>query len=471
MIDLSTFVEGLSKNKIAVFGLGASGLSVVKALHKASVKVIAWDDNEAARDKIKKGEAELQELTADVLSGCDSLVLAPGVPLNHPAPHPVVLEAQKAGTEIIGDIEIFYRAAKDKDWTVIGLTGTNGKSTTTTLIHHILQENKVSCAMGGNIGLPVLEMKPPKKGGVVVLELSSFQLDLTPTFSPDIGMLMNITPDHIDRHGSVAEYGAIKARVFRKTGGTAILGVDDEYCQAIHADLLSREDKDVIAVSVISPPENGFFVRGGTLVKISGGEETEIGSIGNITKLHGPHNMQNAASAYAATKACGLDDEGILDAIRSYPGLPHRQFPVRVINGVAYINDSKATNAEATSKALGCHKNIYWIVGGKQKDGGLDGLERYMDRVRYAFLIGESTEDFARWFERYNVDHHKCKTLHFALEEAHHYAQDERGQPGGTGVVLLSPACASYDQFKNFEERGDAFSQLVEALPESGGDA
>ena len=467
MIDVSKFVKDLKKCTVAVFGLGTSGLSVIKALSKAGVEIYAWDDKESARDKVPAGLATLHKLDAQTLRKCDLLVLAPGVPLNHPEPHEVVKAANEAEIEIIGDIEIFARATREKDWTVIGLTGTNGKSTTTTLIHHILKENDVSVALGGNIGLPVLDMKPPKKGGVVVLELSSFQLDLCPTFAPDIGILMNITPDHIDRHGSVQEYGAIKTRVFRKHGGAAVIVTDDDYCNVICADLQSRDDKTVLPVSIMNPPANGYFVRGGDLIRMQDGAENPIGSIGNITKLHGPHNMQNAACAFAATKACGLDSEDILSAIRTYPGLPHRQFPVRVINGVAYINDSKATNAEAASKALACHKNIYWIVGGKAKDGGLDGLEHFMDRVRHAFLIGEAAEDFGKWLDRYGVEHRMSKTLSHAVEEAHRMAQDERGQPGGTGVVLLSPACASYDQFKNFEERGDIFTKLVEALPES----
>lgn len=196
---------------------------------------------------------------------------------------------------------------------------------------------------------------------------------------------------------------------------------------------------------------------------------TEIGSLNNITKLHGAHNKQNAAAAYAAAKALGIESDCILEAIKSYPGLPHRQYPVRVINGVPYINDSKATNAEAAGKALACNQNIYWIIGGKAKEGGLKGLEIYKDKIKHAFLIGEASDDFACWLDQYGLEHTKCSTLDKAVKAAHEMAQDQRGQPGGAGCVLLSPACASYDQFKSFEERGDAFTALVDDLPEDGG--
>lgn len=467
MINVSKFVDGLEHKTVAVFGLGLSGLSTIRALKKAGATLYAWDDGEGARNKAEKEGAKCVELTADIFKKCDCLVLAPGVPLTHPEPHPVVLAAKEAGIEILGDVEIFHRATQDKGWTTIGLTGTNGKSTTATLVHHILQENNVSCALAGNIGVPVLDIKPPKKGGVVVLELSSFQLDLCHDFAPDIGILLNITPDHLDRHGSIENYAAVKAKIFNKAGGFGVISVDDEHCDQITEDLLKDMDKKIKPVSIEKEPDAGVFVRGGILYRDEDGTHVEIGSLANITKLHGPHNMQNAACAYAACHAFGLEDSGILDAIHSYPGLPHRQFPVRVINGVAYINDSKATNAEATSKALGCHKNIYWIVGGRAKDGGLNGLERFMDRVRHAFLIGEAADDFAKWLDKYGVEYRISRTLDFALEEAHRIAQDERGQPGGTGIVLLSPACASHDQFKNFEERGDVFTEHVENLSES----
>lgn len=465
MIDVTPYLETLERKTIAVLGLGATGLSTIKAFKRAGASAIyGWDDKEEGREKGKKAGAQVTELTKDILSQCDALIVAPGVPLNHPAPHSAIERARALNVPILGDIEIFYRSNPDRP--IIALTGTNGKSTTTTLITHILNNCGKKAILAGNIGLPVLDMKlPPKKDGVVVLELSSFQLDLCSTLSPDIGVILNLTPDHIDRHGTIEEYASIKESIFKGEGIAAIIGVDDEYCTAIYNRLTENAQRKVIPVSIQKEMENGVTAIGGKLVN----QGTEIGSLNNITKLHGSHNKQNAAAAYAVARALDLESECIIEAIKSYPGLPHRQYPVRVINGVPYINDSKATNAEAAGKALACNQNIYWIVGGKAKEGGLNGLEIYKDSIKHAFLIGEASDDFARWLDQYGVEHVKCGTLDKAVKVAHEMAQDQRGQPGGAGCVLLSPACASYDQFKSFEERGDNFTALVDALPEDGG--
>jgi len=465
MIDVTPYLETLERKTVAVLGLGATGLSTIKAFKRAGATAIyAWDDKEEGRIKGEKAGAQITELSKDALSQCDVLIVAPGVPLNHPAPHSAIERARALNVPILGDIEIFYRSNPDRP--IIALTGTNGKSTTTTLITHVLNNCGKKAILAGNIGLPVLDMKlPPKKNGVVVLELSSFQLDLCSTLSPDIGVILNLTPDHIDRHGTIDEYASIKESIFKGEGIAAVIGVDDEYCTAIYNRLSETTQRKVIPVSIQKQMENGVTAIGGKLME----EGTEIGSLNNITKLHGAHNKQNAAAAYAVARALDLESECIIEAIKSYPGLPHRQYPVRVINGVPYINDSKATNAEAAGKALACNHNIYWILGGKAKEGGLNGLEIYKDSIKHAFLIGEASDDFARWLDQYGVEHVKCAALDKAVKAAHQMAQDQRGQPGGAGCVLLSPACASYDQFQSFEERGDTFTALVDALPEDGG--
>lgn len=465
MIDVTPYLETLERKTVAVLGLGASGLSTIKAFKRAGASAIyGWDDKEDGRAKGEEAGAHIAELTKDILTQCDVLIVAPGVPLNHPTPHSAVERARALEVPILGDVEIFYRSNPDRP--IIALTGTNGKSTTTTLITHILNNCGKKAVLAGNIGLPALDMKlPPKKDGVVVLELSSFQLDLCSSFTADIAVLLNLTPDHIDRHGSIAEYAMIKESIFKGEGHAAVIGVDDEYCTAICNRLQEAAGRKVIPISIQKELENGITAIGGKLVD----EGTEIGSLNNITKLHGAHNKQNAAAAYAAAKAMGIESECIIEAIKSYPGLPHRQYPVRVINGVPYINDSKATNAEAAGKALACNQNIYWIIGGKAKDGGLKGLEIYKDSIKHAFLIGEASDDFSRWLDQYGLDYTKCGTLDKAVKAAHNMAQDQRGQPGGAGCVLLSPACASYDQFKSFEERGEYFTALVDALTEDGG--
>lgn len=467
MIDVTPYLNEIGNKPIAVLGLGLSGISTIKAFKKAgATKIYGWDDREEGRKNGQKAGAEITEFSKDTLEKCGALIVSPGVPLHHPQPHVAVKIANELSLEITGDIEIFYRCVSDRK--IVALTGTNGKSTTTSLIHHILQENKVKSAMAGNIGLPVLSAKLPAKGGVVVLELSSYQLDLCSKFAPDIGILLNITPDHIDRHGSVEQYAATKARVFNDNSIASIVSTDDEHTEKLCSTLKSDTKRNVLCVSVNNHEDADIIVKGGTLFDLSDDDNTEelkeIGSLNNITMLHGPHNKQNAACAYAATKALGLEDDKILDAMKTFAGLPHRQFPVRVMNGVAYINDSKATNAEAAGKALGCNSNIYWIVGGIAKEGGLSGLQVFKDNIKHAFLIGEAAEDFSNWLMQYGIEYTKSGTLDIAVTQAHKMAQDNRGQPGGAGVVLLSPACASFDQFKSFEHRGDVFTDLVKAL-------
>lgn len=457
MAGLKTLIQTWDGKPLAVFGLGASGLSVVKAVIKAGGACVAWDDNPESVEKAKGLGADVRELKPSVLKKCIALLVAPGVPLTHPRPHEVVEVANDAGLEIIGDIELYYRANPQTKF--IAVTGTNGKSTTVSLLQHVLQRAGVKSVLGGNVGTPIFDLKPPSKDGVVVLELSSYQLDLCHEFKAHIAALLNITPDHLDRHGTIENYAAVKAKIFRGCDH-AVIGMDDEYCASIYRDL-KAEDMHPMPVSVTNDAIKGVCVsETGNLVLAQGEDTHEIGNMSGISTLNGLHNFQNAAVVYAMLKAYGLDDEAILSAFKTYPGLAHRQYPLRAINGVVYINDSKATNAEAAAKALSSYSNIYWIVGGQAKDGGLEGLEPYLSQVKYAFVIGAAIDQFSAWMERNGVPYNSSRTLDIALSHAHAMAQEHRGQPGGC-TVLLSPACASFDQYPSFEARGDAFEALV----------
>ncbi|MCE7887265.1 MAG: UDP-N-acetylmuramoyl-L-alanine--D-glutamate ligase [Alphaproteobacteria bacterium PRO2] len=437
MKELAAYVEKLEDRPVAVFGLARSGLSTIRALKSAGAEVIAWDDDEKARDRAEKLGAKLEKLNEKNLAVCAFLLLAPGVPLNHPAPHSVVKSARIAGIEVICDVELFSRVYDNIR--TIGVTGTNGKSTTTALIHHIIETSGRPAVMGGNIGVPVFDLEIKDKP-FVVFELSSYQLDLCPDFIPEISVLLNITPDHIERHGTLENYAAAKKKIVMGQG-VAIINADDALTRKIAEEAKAAGHRLVIPLTL---------------------NDEKAGEIKKHLQLKGDHNLQNAIAAYHACSAAALFDEEIFAGMRTFPGLPHRQFPVRTINNVTYINDSKATNAEAASKALHSYDNIYWIAGGRAKEGGLNGLEKLMGRVREAYLIGEAMDDFADWMKKNNVAHQKNKTLDAAVHAA--YAAAQKNSPS---VVLLSPACASFDQFSSYEERGDVFTKLVNNLEES----
>jgi len=456
MIDVAKFVETLKGEPVAVLGLGISNKAVVKALVKAGAKVAAWDDNEENR---KAAEGHLKDLAHEDMAKYACLVLAPGVSNDHP----VALKAQEAGLEIICDLEILHRCAHGRK--TIGVTGTNGKSTTTALIGHILNESGIRASVGGNIGHAALALAMPPKDGAFVLEISSFQAEISPTFTPDIAVHLNLTPDHLDRHGTMENYAAAKLKIFRGPG-KAVMGVDDDFSKKMFEKIEKAGEREIVALSVGSERKNGVYVHNNALFDAQGEVTHKVAMLDDIPTLPGVHNQQNAAAAYAVARFMGLRPDTIMDAMRTFPGLPHRQFLVRTINGVAYVNDSKATNAAAAAKALACYKNVYWIAGGRPKAGGPKGLEPFVSHIRHAFLIGESMEEFASWLENHGVPHNLSGTLDVAVADAHRLAQSERGQPGGTGTVLLSPACASFDQFRNFEERGNIFTTLVDDLKE-----
>jgi UDP-N-acetylmuramoylalanine--D-glutamate ligase len=455
VIDLS-FFAGLP---VAVLGLGKSGLAAARALHASGAEVWAWDDNEDQRAKAREAEVPLVDLNQVNWQEVTSLILSPGIPQSFPQPHPIVAAAKQHNVEIIGDIELLARAQRNAQY--LGITGTNGKSTTTALIGHIMNLSARRTEIGGNLGTPVLTLEPLENDGYYVLEMSSYQLELTLSITFDVAVLLNITPDHLDRHGGFEGYVKAKRLIFHRQTRprTAVIGVDDATCRGIHADLKAADDQIVVAISGERAVPGGIFVENGVLVDDSEGKRIPCIDLKEVASLPGAHNGQNAAAAYAACKAVGVDPAVICACLRSFPGLAHRQQIVAVIDGVPYINDSKATNADAAAKALVCYDRILWIAGGRAKEGGLEGLEPYFGRVAHAFLIGEAAQDFAKVLEG-TVPVSLSGTIAQAVTAARDAASHLPGS-----VVLLSPACASFDQFPNFEKRGEAFVAAVEALP------
>jgi len=446
---------------VGVLGLGRSGLAAAQALAAGGAAVMAWDDGEASRRRAGDLGIPLVDLATADLAGMRTLVLSPGIPHTHPAPHPAVARAREAGAEIIGDIELLARTRPNAGYVTV--TGTNGKSTTTALIGHILHEAGRKAAVGGNLGTPALALEPLAADGTYVLEMSSYQLELTFGLASDAAVLLNVTPDHLDRHGGMAGYIAAKKRVFDRQAmpQAAIVGIDDEICRDIHAGLTREARQIVVPISAERAVPGGVYVAGGRLVDDTDGAARPVLETARLPRLPGAHNAQNLAAAYAAVRQLGVEPERAAASIASFPGLAHRQELIATIDGVRYVNDSKATNADAAAKALVCYETVYWIAGGLAKAGGIAGLRRYFPRIRHAFLIGEAAAAFADTLEG-TVPHSRCGELAAALSEAAAMARRE-ALPGA--VVLLSPACASFDQFTDFEARGDAFRALIAGLP------
>lgn len=439
--------------RIGVFGLARSGLAAVSALKAAGAQVLAFDDDPS---RCLASPVPATDLDETDFADLDALVLTPGAPLTHPAPHRLVIKAKAAGVKVIGDIELFSAARRDlPTHQVIGITGTNGKSTTTALITHMLKACGRPALAAGNIGLPVLARDPLPAGGVYVLELSSYQIDLTQSLDSEIAILINITPDHLDRHGDLAGYVASKRRLFamQRPPHVAIIGVDDDPSRAIAESLEGR----LIAVSVRRPLEDGVFVDDEGLLHLAEkGEKRPIGSLAELPALQGRHNWQNAAFAYAAGRALGLRDVAIFESFLSFPGLAHRCEPVRTLGGVRYINDSKATNVEAAATALAAFRPVRWIAGGRAKSDSIAELAPYFPHIIKAYLIGEASPLFAAKLAG-RVATEPCGTVELAVRRA---ASEAR--PGE--IILFSPACASFDQFADFEARGEAFRAAVLSL-------
>jgi UDP-N-acetylmuramoylalanine--D-glutamate ligase len=372
--------------------------------------------------------------------------------------------AKKAGVEVIGDIELFCRERRLRapNAPFVAITGTNGKSTTTALVAHLAAAAGMDVQLGGNIGTAILSLTPPRAGRVHVIECSSYQIDLAPSLDPSIGILINLTEDHLDRHGTMQNYAAVKERLVAgvPAQGTAVVGVDDEWCQTIAA-RLAQAGKPVVPISVRRKLSDGLYVEDGRIMRARGAEASLVAALGGIGSLRGLHNAQNAACASAAALALGLTPEAIQAGLRSFPGLAHRMEEVGRRGAVLFVNDSKATNADSAAQALACFSDVFWIAGGKPKTGGIESLRSFFPRIRKAYLIGEAAEQFAATLGA-EVPHEIVGTLEKAVSAA---ARDAAESSAAEPVVLLSPACASFDQYRNFEVRGDAFRTLVQALP------
>jgi UDP-N-acetylmuramoylalanine--D-glutamate ligase len=451
MIEVTEF----RGRKVAVMGLARSGRSAVRALRAGGAEVIAWDDGERGRAAAAADGLTVAAPDSAAWDDIEALVMSPGIPHLHPTQHPAAARARALGRPVLCDVELLFRARPAARY--CGITGTNGKSTTTTLIGHVLKRAGIGVEVGGNIGVPALDLAPLDADGVYVLELSSYQLELVPTLGCDVAVLLNISPDHLDRHGGMAGYVAAKQRIFEHPRGArvAVVGVDDAECRQIAFQLGAAGAHALRPISADGPRAGGVYVVDGALIDDVDGTARRVMDLRSVPTLPGKHNWQNAAAAYAACQAIGVPSETIVAALASYPGLAHRQELVADVEGVRFVNDSKATNADAAARALVCYDRIYWIAGGVAKEGGIEPLASHFPRIRRAYLIGAAAGAFAR-----TLDGRAPITMSGDLASAvAQAAADSRGDQGA--VVLLSPACASFDQFASFEARGDAFRTLA----------
>ncbi|MBO9446525.1 UDP-N-acetylmuramoyl-L-alanine--D-glutamate ligase [Ruegeria sp. R14_0] len=463
-------VQGFSGQKVAVLGLGRSGLATARALVAGKAKPVCWDDNPAAREKAEaEGFICVDLRRHGAFDDIATLIVSPGIPHLYPEPNPVVVAALEAGVPVDNDIGLFFRSFAGPEWSsydtpprVIAVTGSNGKSTTAALIHHILTEAGREAQLAGNIGRGVLDIEPSGNGSVVVLELSSYQTELARSLTPDVAVFTNLTPDHLDRHGGMGGYFAAKRRLFAEGGpDRAVIGIDEKEGAFLAGQLAEGPTDDrVIRVSVarkLTGPGWQVFARKGFLSEYRKGRQAGSIDLRGIKGLPGAHNHQNACAAYAACRALGLAPRVIEDALHSYPGLPHRSQVIAEAGGVTYVNDSKATNVDSALKALSAFKQIRWICGGLEKEGGVSALNAAADQVVKAYVIGREAAHFAMQLD---ADAQVCTTMCEAVAQAMNDAQ-----PGET--VLLAPAAASFDQYDNFEQRGEDFvAQVKQRLPQ-----
>ena len=422
--------------RYAILGLARSGMAVLESLHASGAELLAWDNREELRESVADRARIADPLETD-LTGYDAIVVSPGVPLNS---HPIARKAIADGVPIIGDIELFAQARSAlPPHRVVGITGTNGKSTTTALVHYILQSAGIPTLMGGNIGLPILSQKPLSAGGVYVLELSSYQIDLTNNLDCDVALLLNISPDHLDRYDSFDAYAASKARLFDLMGSdhTAIFSSDD--------------DKSRLALHGLRDL--------GRVRNIVDTSSAEIAGQPDWPSLQGPHNLQNAIAAVAAAEALGITEAQWRPALESFKGLPHRMERIAESGGVLFVNDSKATNPASTGPALGAYPKIHWILGGLPKSDSLAECEPFYQNIVSAYTIGEAGPLFGKLLADH-VPVESCEMMLTAVQRA-----AANAQPGD--VVLLSPACASFDQFRDFEARGNCFRSAVTSVIEN----
>ncbi len=458
-------VRGFQEQTVAVLGLGRSGRATAKALAAGGAHPVAWDDNPAARDAASAEGIEIRDLTRNgALDDVACLVTSPGIPHLYPAPNPVIALAWEAGVPVDNDIGLFFRSWATEAWDdfdqtprVVAVTGSNGKSTTSALIHHILQASGRPTQLAGNIGRGVLDIDPAQDGEVVVLELSSYQTDLARSLTPDVAVFTNLSPDHLDRHGGPGGYFAAKRRLFAEGGPErCVIGVDEIEGRYLANQLAEAPGDDrVIRISAAQKLEgNGWtvFARKGFLSEWRKGRQVGSVDLRDVKGLPGSHNHQNACAAYAVCRTLGLGPKTIESALHSYPGLPHRSQLIAEANGVRYVNDSKATNIDSAAKALQAFQNIRWICGGLEKEGGVAGLLPHVGSVTKAYVIGREAAHFAMQLK--GVEAEVCTTMSAAVDRA--MAEAAPGE-----VVLLAPACASFDQYDNFEKRGEDFTQIV----------
>lgn len=446
--------------RIALFGLGGSGLVTARSLLAGGADIVCFDDNPASVEKAAAEGLPTGDLRKVDFSGIDELVLAPGVPLTHPKPHWTVELATAAGKPVIGDMELFCRERRQKspDCAFIAITGTNGKSTTTALIAHLFGVAGRDVQMGGNIGTAVLLLDEPASDKVYVVECSSYQIDLAPTLDPGVGILLNLSPDHLDRHGTMENYAAIKKRLVENSA-TAIVGVDDNHSLAV-AEALRAAGHMVTAISSQGAIDDGIFFDDGCLWRAQSGSCEKLFDMVSAPALRGSHNGQNAAAAWAAGENCGLEPDEIRKGFESFPGLIHRMEPLGKVGNVLFVNDSKGTNADAAAKALSAYHDIFWIAGGLAKEGGIEPLQPWFERIARAYLVGEAAPQFSATLGA-AVPYEISGTIEQAVASA---ARDAAASDLAEPVVLLSPACASFDQFPNFEVRGEAFRQAAKSL-------
>jgi UDP-N-acetylmuramoylalanine--D-glutamate ligase len=462
MIAATTF----AKKSVALFGLGGSGLATARSLAEGGAKVAVWDDNEEARAKARAAGFEPVDILQANWKDFSAFVLSPGVPLTHPEPHWTVKRAHEAGVEIIGDIEIFCRErrAQAPKAPFVAITGTNGKSTTTALIAHLFRTFGKKVEMGGNIGVPILSLAPPADDHVYVIEMSTFQIDLTPSLDPSMGVLLNLTPDHLDRHGTMDHYASIKERLIAASD-EAVVSIDDHFVREIGEHRLGA-GRPTTLISVMHPNlSDGIVAEGTKLLRRTNGHSKLIADLAGIPSLRGAHNAQNAAAAVAALGPLADDSALVQEGLSSFPGLAHRMEEVGRRGRVLFVNDSKATNADAAEKALKSFQDIHWIIGGVPKEGGIEPLRALFRRIAKAYLIGKAADEFAATLGA-DVPFEQCGTLDKAVASA---ARDAATSAAEQPVVLLSPACASYDQYANFERRGDAFRTCVADILKAGG--
>ncbi len=457
MIDLTK----LGNDPVALLGVAASGRGTIAALRNADITVYAWDDKEEGRTMASALGAIVHELNDDVLKQCRFLVVTPGIPTHYPAPHPVVARAKELNLKIVCDIDLLWRVAPDA--TYVAITGTNGKSTTTALIAHILKECGKSVAVGGNLGPAALGLPMMNSpDDIYVLELSSYQLELCPAARFDHTIFLNLTPDHLDRYANMNEYGGAKSNILRPRVGSrpqsAVVGLDSPETAQIFSTQSGLTARQFIPISGTERCLSGVSVIGRVLYDDIHNQRFDITP---ARALPGPHNGQNAAAAYAICLQLGLKPAEIVFNLINFPGLAHRQQYITTINGIDIVNDSKATNTDAATKALACYDNIYWIAGGQNKDLNMADILPFKQRIQGAYLIGDVMDKMAEWCRANGVPHIKSQTMNQALQDALSEASKDRRRPA---TILLAPACKSFDQFKNFEDRGDKFIAMANAI-------